>query len=212
MKFLSLITISSLAVVLCQCTPYADDSSYSWESGTRYLAGYGPVGGDSFGNKKPARDGQNPNDGGYWDGDSASGPAKIRINRAEQKAYFYKGSQLVGVTPISSGDYKHTTPAGSYKISQKSIDHKSSLYGSIVNASNGSVVNGNADVRKDRPGPGEIYKPAPMPYFLRFNSAIGMHAGYLPGYAASHGCVRMPEHMAEKFFHHASIGTPVIVE
>jgi len=39
-----------------------------------------------------------------------------------------------------------------------------------------------------------------------------MHTGYLPGYAASHGCVRMPDHMARKFFENAEVGTPVIVE
>ena len=51
-----------------------------------------------------------------------------------------------------------------------------------------------------------------MPHFLRFNYGIGMHAGYLPGYAASHGCVRMPKSMAQKFFEHSEIGTPVIVK
>jgi len=51
-----------------------------------------------------------------------------------------------------------------------------------------------------------------MPYFLRFNYGIGMHTGFLPGYAASHGCVRMPDFMAKKFFENTKIGTPVIVE
>jgi lipoprotein-anchoring transpeptidase ErfK/SrfK len=51
-----------------------------------------------------------------------------------------------------------------------------------------------------------------MPYFMRFNGAVGMHTGYLPGYAASHGCVRMPHHMAGKFFDNVEVGTLVIVE
>ena len=51
-----------------------------------------------------------------------------------------------------------------------------------------------------------------MPNFMRFNHGIGMHTGFLPGYAASHGCVRMPEQMASKFYENAEIGTPVIVE
>ena len=51
-----------------------------------------------------------------------------------------------------------------------------------------------------------------MPYFLRFNGGIGMHAGFLPGFPASHGCVRMPAQMAERFFQHAPLGTPVTVE
>jgi lipoprotein-anchoring transpeptidase ErfK/SrfK len=47
---------------------------------------------------------------------------------------------------------------------------------------------------------------------MRFNGGIGMHTGYLPGYAASHGCVRMPHHMSEKFFENVALGTPVIVQ
>jgi lipoprotein-anchoring transpeptidase ErfK/SrfK len=50
-----------------------------------------------------------------------------------------------------------------------------------------------------------------MPFFMRFSGAIGMHEGYLPGYPASHGCIRLPKHMAEIFFKAASVGTPVEV-
>jgi lipoprotein-anchoring transpeptidase ErfK/SrfK len=50
-----------------------------------------------------------------------------------------------------------------------------------------------------------------MPYFLRFNGAVGMHAGYLPGYPASHGCIRLPLEMARHFYNNSSHGTPVIV-
>lgn len=149
---------------------------------------------------------------GYWDGDNVQGAPSIRIKRDEQKAYFYKGSELVGVSPIATGKTTHTTPAGSFKITQKSKDHKSSLYGVIKNRATGEVVNDDADTRKHKPGPGEFFEAAPMPYFMRFNGGVGMHVGYLPGYAASHGCVRMPEPMAVKFFENVEIGTPVIVE
>ena len=50
-----------------------------------------------------------------------------------------------------------------------------------------------------------------MPYFMRIHGAVGMHAGYLPGYPASHGCIRMPEFMAEDFFNNVEIGTPVTI-
>ncbi len=50
-----------------------------------------------------------------------------------------------------------------------------------------------------------------MPNFLRFNDAVGMHAGHLPGYPASSGCVRLPDEMARHFFEHAPAGTPVVV-
>jgi lipoprotein-anchoring transpeptidase ErfK/SrfK len=149
---------------------------------------------------------------GYWDGDSVEGPAMIKLMRDEQKAYFYKGDQIVGMSPISTGKTTHTTPTGSYKITQKNPDHKSSLYGVIRDTATGQIVNDDADTRKHRPGPGQVFENAPMPYFMRFNGGIGMHVGHLPGYAASHGCVRMPKEMAVKFYENASIGTPVIVE
>jgi L,D-transpeptidase catalytic domain len=45
-----------------------------------------------------------------------------------------------------------------------------------------------------------------MPYFMEFSTAVGMHAGYLPGYPASHGCVRMPRDLAVLFFERVQIG------
>lgn len=148
----------------------------------------------------------------YWEGDGVSGSPLIKIVRRQQKAYFYKGGKLVGVSKISSGSEDHGTPAGTYKISQKSKDHKSSLYGVIKNRATGETVNDNADVRVDKPGPGEVFYHAPMPNFMRFNGGIGMHTGYLPGYPASHGCIRMPHEMSTKFFQNVEVGTPVIVE
>ena len=149
---------------------------------------------------------------GYWDGDSVPGEASIVIERSEQKAYFYKGTELVGVAPISTGKSTHTTPAGTYKVTEKDIDHKSSLYGVIRDRATGTIVNSDADTRKHRAKAGQVFEHAPMPYFLRFNGAIGMHVGHLPGYAASHGCVRISKEMAPKFFENAKVGTPVIVK
>ena len=51
-----------------------------------------------------------------------------------------------------------------------------------------------------------------MNFFMRFNGSIGMHTGYIPGYAASHGCVRLPQHMAKTFFANAPKGTQVKVD
>ena len=149
---------------------------------------------------------------GYWDGDAVEDPPLIRINRNEQKAYFYKGSQVVGMSPISTGTSKRATSAGTFKVTEKDIDHESSLYGVIRDLATGEIVNDDADTRKHRPGPGQVFEPAPMPYFMRFNGGVGMHVGHLPGYAASHGCVRMPKEMAVRFYKAASVGTPVIVE
>jgi hypothetical protein len=153
-----------------------------------------------------------PDDISYWDGDGVSGSPLIKINRREQKASFYKGGVLVGVSKISSGSEDHATRPGTYKISEKSKNHKSSVYGVFKDRATGMMTNDNVDIRVDKPKPSEIYYAAPMPNFMRFDGGIGMHTGYLPGYAASHGCIRMPHQMSEKFFENVSVGTPVIVE
>src|SRR5438034_937404 len=146
----------------------------------------------------------------YWDGDGVSGKASIKIKLGEQRAYFYKSGQLVGISQLSTGREGLSTPSGSFSIIQKDVAHVSSKYGDYVDAED-SVVAPNVDVDKDRKPPGTHFKGAPMPYFMRIVGGVGMHAGYLPGYPASHGCIRMPEFMAENFFKSVSSGTPVTI-
>lgn len=153
-----------------------------------------------------------PDDVSYWDGDSATGKPLIKINRHQQKAFFYKGGVLVGVSRISSGSEDHGTPNGTYKITQKDKDHKSSAYGVFKDRASGQTTNDNVDIRVDKPKSSEIFYAAPMPNFMRVTGGIGMHTGYLPGYAASHGCIRMPHHMSTHFFENVEVGTPVIIE
>lgn len=203
MKSLINISLALTALILASCMAPYDPYAGSLYGGQDYLAGY------NNGSQTTQRRNQPT---GYWDGDGVTGPPKIVINRRDQSAYFYKGDKLVGVTPISTGTDGHTTPAGSFKVTQKSPDHSSSLYGVIKNRQTGEIVVADADTRKHKAGPGEVFVNAPMPYFLRFNGAIGMHAGYLPGYPASHGCVRLPDRMAKIYYDNAPHGTPVIVK
>lgn len=153
-----------------------------------------------------------PDDISYWDGEAATGPPLVRINRSQQKAWFYKGGVLVGISKISSGKEDHPTPPGRYKIIEKDKDHKSTVYGCFKDKATGQMLNDNVDIRVDKIPPGAVYYPAPMPNFMRITDGVGMHTGYLPGYAASHGCIRMPHQMAEKFFDNVVVGTPVIIE
>jgi lipoprotein-anchoring transpeptidase ErfK/SrfK len=146
----------------------------------------------------------------YWDGDNLGGKPSVKINLAEQRAYFYKGGMLVGVSQLSTGREGLNTPIGHFSITQKDKDHVSTKYGDFVDAS-GNVIMPNVDVEKDKKPPGTHFKGAPMPYFMRIVGGVGMHAGYLPGYPASHGCIRMPEFMAENFFKSVSTGTPVTI-
>ncbi len=148
----------------------------------------------------------------YWDGDHISGAPSIRVELGEQRAYFYKGGELVGISVISSGREGFGTTTGSFKIIQKDRDHKSSLYGDYVDAQTGAVVKKDIDTSKDKRPPGAIFDGAKMPFFMRIVGGTGMHEGFLPGYPASHGCIRMPGFMAEKFFDNVALGTPVTLK
>jgi lipoprotein-anchoring transpeptidase ErfK/SrfK len=133
----------------------------------------------------------------------------VEIDLQEQAAYLVRDGRVVLSTPIASGRYGHLTETGSFKIIDKERSHFSTLYGKIVDASGRTVV---SDADADMPVPrGGRFIPAPMRYFMRFNESIGMHAGYLPGYPASHGCVRLPEENAIAFFNALNVGTPVTV-
>ena len=143
----------------------------------------------------------------YWDGDSSNGKPSVKISLGEQRAYFYKSGQLVGISQLSTGREGRNTPAGHYTVIRKDRDHVSSQYGDFVDAG-GQVVKPNVAVSDPKP-PGSHFKGAPMPFYMEVHPGFGMHAGYLPGYPASHGCIRMPEFMAENFFRSVSVGTPV---
>lgn len=146
-----------------------------------------------------------------WNGDHLTGPASVTINLSSQKAYFYIGGQFAGWSMVATGREGFTTPAGNYTILEKVVDKYSTLYGKTVDAA-GNTVNPNADIRKHRPPPGGAFVPAPMPYWMRLTwRGIGMHAGPIPhpGTPASHGCIRLPDGMAEKLYHRVRIGTPV---
>ncbi|MFL6583881.1 MAG: L,D-transpeptidase family protein [Chthoniobacterales bacterium] len=147
----------------------------------------------------------------YWDGDGVSGSPSIKIKLGEQRAYFYKGGQLVGISQLSTGREGKNTPPGKYRILSKDLHHSSSLYGDYVDEA-GNVVVPNIELGKDPKPPGSHYKGASMPYYMQIAPGFGLHAGYLPGYPASHGCIRMPEFMAENFYKTVSTGTPVTIE
>jgi len=198
---LSLLLLAPSLLALASCDTTGPGGS------TEYLYGIGPANTGHVTSPDA-----NPVDNiSYWDGGGVSGRASIRINLAEQKAYFYKGGELVGIAMVSSGREGFNTPSGRFKIIEKDDDHRSNLFGELYDG-NGNLITNDADMRKDKIPPGGKFVGAPMPHFMRIHRGVGMHAGYLPGYAASHGCIRMPARMAEIFFSNVSVGTPVIVE
>lgn len=147
---------------------------------------------------------------GSWNDDGAAGSPKIVVHLGEQKAYFYKGGHLIGETTVSTGKPGFSTPPGHYHVVSKDRNHVSSEFGDYVDGE-GNVVKSNIDVRKDSRPKGTHFDGARMPFCMHFNGGYAMHEGYVPPFAASHGCIRIPKGMAEHFFDTAHEGTPIVV-
>lgn len=111
------------------------------------------------------------------------GPVTIIISLTAQRAYVYRNGLPIGVSTVSTGSKGHETPTGMFVILQKAETHRSNLY-----------------------------NDAPMPMMQRLTwDGIAMHAGNLPGYPASHGCIRLPLAFAKLLFGVTEIGLTVII-
>ncbi|MGX1306763.1 hypothetical protein AB7M35_001483 [Amorphus suaedae] len=120
----------------------------------------------------------------FWDLDRApAGPMVIIVSLPAQRLYVYRAGELVAVSTTSTGKPGHETPTGVFTILQKDKDHHSS-----------------------------IYNNASMPFTERLTwSGVALHAGNLPGYPTSHGCVHLPLAFAKDLFGITPLGTPVII-
>ncbi|MBR5876889.1 MAG: L,D-transpeptidase family protein [Akkermansia sp.] len=148
---------------------------------------------------------------GFWDKPAhITGQHCIVIDTQLQQANYYVGNQLVGKSTISSGKAGHGTPKGTFKILSKDIDHKSSTYGSIVDAAGNTMI---ANYTTGQPIPaGGKYKGAEMNFGMQItNTGIWMHEGLVTAAPESHGCIRLPREMAQVFYENTPVGTPVII-
>ena len=111
------------------------------------------------------------------------GPLTIVVSLPEQRVHVYRNGVRIAVSTCSTGKPGHETPTGVFVILQKDKNHHSSTYNN-----------------------------APMPNMNRLTwSGVALHAGKLPGYPASHGCVRLPMQFSERLFTVTHLGTPVII-
>jgi hypothetical protein len=123
--------------------------------------------------------------GQYWWAPriSPDGPVMILISLPEQVMNVYRNGVLVARSSISSGMPGHSTPTGVFTILQKSADHYS-----------------------------KTYDNAPMPYMQRLTwDGVAFHSGFLPGHAASHGCIRLPFEFSQKLFDLTRQGGTVVI-
>ena len=136
----------------------------------------------------------------------------VIVSIPKQRAYLLKGEEVVIDSPISSGKRGHSSPTGKFTILEKDKSHHSSLYGDFRD-SHGRVVRAGVSARVDAAPSGTRFVGAEMKWFMRLTGdGVGMHVGILPGYPASHGCIRMPSQAAELFFAHIKVGTPAEVQ
>lgn len=145
-----------------------------------------------------------------WFDDRISGSPSIKLVLGEQRAYFYKGGKLAGMSPISTGREGNATETGHFHITEMDPDHKSTLYGNYVDSS-GKIIKPDVDTSRDPKPSGATFEGASMKHFMRFNGGAGMHEGFMPGYPDSHGCIRMPGWFAAALYDAVSVGTPVTV-
>ncbi len=111
------------------------------------------------------------------------GPMVMVVSLTAQQAYVYRNGLRIGASTVSTGKEGKETPTGVFTILQKNAKHRSNLYNN-----------------------------APMPYMQRLTwDGIALHAGNLPGYPASHGCVRLPMAFARGLFDETSMGMTVVV-
>lgn len=149
---------------------------------------------------------------GYWDVPAGvTGQHMIVVDTQLQVAKYYIGGRQVGQSTVSSGKAGHGTPSGTFPVLEKDADHKSSTYGSVVDSAGNTLV---SEYTAGQPMPaGGIYKGAPMINAMKLtNTGIWMHEGMVTSAPESHGCIRLPKHMAKIFFDNTPVGTPVIIK
>lgn len=112
-----------------------------------------------------------------------SGPILLVVNLATQRAILFRNGVPIGATTVSTGRPGYSTPTGVFTILQKHVEHYSTTYDN-----------------------------APMPYMQRLTwKGVALHAGQLPGYPASHGCVRLPRGFAQLLFGVTKLGMTVVI-
>lgn len=135
----------------------------------------------------------------------------VVVSLPKQRAFLMIGDQIVIDSPISSGKRGHSSPTGNFSVLEKDPNHRSNIYGDFVDRS-GRIVRAGVSAKIDAAPSGTHYVGASMKWFMRLTAeGVGMHIGILPGYPASHGCIRMPSDGAKLFYDHVKVGTPADV-
>lgn len=111
------------------------------------------------------------------------GPVLLAVSLATQRAVLYRNGVPIAISTVSTGRPGHTTPTGIFTVLERDVEHYSSLYNS-----------------------------APMPFMQRLTwGGVALHGGNLPGYPASHGCIRLPHEFARLLYGVTRLGMTVVI-
>lgn len=151
----------------------------------------------------------------YWNGDGVEGEPLILVSIGHQRAWFYKGKKLVGATAISTGAQDTPTPRGEFRVTDKRKLGRDPRYGDFLSSA-GETLNENVDILQMSTPPRAQLEPAHLPWMLFLghvtkHDILSLHAGFLPGYPASKGDIRLPSFMAEIFFKNTPVGTKTTI-
>jgi hypothetical protein len=128
---------------------------------------------------------------------------RVKVSTSHQMVYVMEGSKPLLVMPVSVGTSSTPTPKGHFRIFRKNHHHRANSHGY---AYNGSHI--RQCYLKNKPA-GWSFKGTPMPYWCEFKAHYGFHTGWMKHRPCTHGCIRMHENLAPKFFNLVKVGTPV---
>jgi hypothetical protein len=141
------------------------------------------AGRDAAGFEAPLADNLRPGQFVWQPERASAGPVEVVVSLGAQRAWVYRSGTLIGTSTISSGRRGHESPVGRFEILQKRKIHRSNRYSN-----------------------------APMPFMQRLNwYGVALHGGKVPGYPASHGCIRLPMKFAEALYGATELGSFVFV-
>ena len=130
---------------------------------------------------------------------------RIKVSLSKQRVYVMEGSQMLLAMPVSVGAPATPTHPGAYTIFNKEHKHRANTHGYAYNGKQTQQT-----FLAKRPV-GWSFKGTPMPYWCEFSPNYGFHTGWVKHHPCTHGCIRMHENLAPKFFRLVKIGTPVSI-
>ena len=134
---------------------------------------------------------------------------RVKVSLQNQALYVLEGDRVLLVSAVGVGTPQSPTPVGNFRVTLKDAERRNRTYGFWVNNATGQIVSGSVH---QSPGAGWSFRGYPMPYWVEWMPAYGFHEGFVHLTPRSKGCVRVPRHVAPKFFALVKVGTPISIQ